>query len=637
MLLNEAIRRFVYRCRTALHPPTSDLGRARRRARLSWVGMPVMLLPLGGFGLVGALLVTGCGTDHGCESTLTCADDNDEARAPASADGRGEGSTGGDTSASTGNEAGGSTGASSSTGGTGPASDGNGGNEAIDIAPRSRGPSGGSGASAGTGGISLGGQDAGMSGVAGSGGTTSGEGGVSSNGMPCSTETDCTREMPACDTNLGRCVACLLVDGSGCTPEAPYCVGAGNDVSRCVQCESVDDCDQETPLCNDGTCVACMAEDDCTGFADTPLCRDDGQCVECVTAADCPAGTPVCDETGQCTSCSDDSECTRLPDKPVCDVNGSGACVGCLTSADCGESGTPRCTNNYCTLCLSQDDCTHFIGLPLCYLGTGACVECARDTDCRNPASGRCEAHECSVCTGPADCARFNGLPVCDGSTGACVECVSNDDCGSSTASACVNTQCVACSADADCSHLSGTPVCDTSQGAGRCVQCTGVEDDACQVGSIAYACNSQNRTCGSEAPAHEVGGAGVCDPCLSDANCQAGQLCVKTEFDGVYTGWFCQWVREADSCVNYLPFTESRVVDSLDGTSAAICALSSSTCQAYDQQKKGESCSTADECGVQSLDDAGCDQIVGSCVMACASASSCPGQAACINGLCSP
>lgn len=404
----------------------------------------------------------------------------------------------------------------------------------------------------------------------------------------CAGDGDCSGGAPVCDLDLAQCVECLLADDSGCAGDTPYCVGADNSASECVECRSVEDCGFEAPLCDDGACVACMTEGDCVPFSGTPLCRDDGQCVACLSEAECEAGEPVCDETGRCTGCSDSEECAHLAATPVCDAD------------------------------------------------NGGCVECVSNTDCGDPTAPRCDGNACAGCAGPADCMGFEGLNACNGSTGECVQCVANTDCSAADASACVNNACAACSADADCAHVPGKTVCDTSQGAGVCVQCTGVKDDACTVAGTEYVCDSLNRTCASATEQNEVGSAIECDRCLSDAHCATGRACTSTEFAGQQMGWFCQWVREAGACADYQPFLTFRAVQSLDGAPAPVCSLSGTTCQAYNQHYKSPKvCATSEECGAEGVADAGCDGTLGYCAMACGSVLGCEGTSTCSGGYC--
>jgi hypothetical protein len=75
-----------------------------------------------------------------------------------------------------------------------------------------------------------------------------------------------------------------------------------------------------------------------------------------------------------------------------------------------------------------------------------------------------------------------------------------------------------------------------------RCVQCTGLQYDACSDGGIVYVCDSSLRTCSTE---HGFGTAGPCYECVSDAHCADGLLCVPMTFGEPATaiGNFCQWI----------------------------------------------------------------------------------------------
>lgn len=176
----------------------------------------------------------------------------------------------------------------------------------------------------------------------------------------CSSDADCPRGLPACDTRSERCVACTSDE---------HCPGA-------------------QPACNTErlACVACTRDDHCTDPW-TPRC--DGRtetCVVCTENADCPwLFEPVCDPaTGRCRACASDLECGS----GVC---ANGACVDCGSNADCGGAA-PYCqSNGACVECLDSSHCAPGLCRPLSNkcCGVTACADqgaqCGRVTDAQCP------------------------------------------------------------------------------------------------------------------------------------------------------------------------------------------------------------------------------------------------------------
>jgi hypothetical protein len=80
-------------------------------------------------------------------------------------------------------------------------------------------------------------------------------------------------------------------------------------------CKANADCQDEAPFCENNKCVSCSgaAEPDvaCAGLdGGSPVCAD-GVCVECSAdnAALCTGSTPVCGEGNACTACTQHAEC----------------------------------------------------------------------------------------------------------------------------------------------------------------------------------------------------------------------------------------------------------------------------------------------------------------------------------------
>jgi hypothetical protein len=175
-----------------------------------------------------------------------------------------------------------------------------------------------------------------------------------------------------------------------------------------------------------------------------------------------------------------------------------------------------------------------------------------------------------------------------------CVACRDQTDCTDPTAPRC-NPQgdCVPCSQTEHCAHIEGKTLCDL----GQCVQCTSTNDEPCGRDGAGerYVCDTLARTCST----HQRRSANVCDPCVSDAQCMAGQLCVMQRFDEVGddpdmgeldVGYFCLWREDATqpfapagSCANAPPYFNARPgSESVDGTHATVCGFRVTTCAGY-------------------------------------------------------
>ena len=177
-------------------------------------------------------------------------------------------------------------------------------------------------------------------------------------------------------------------------------------------------------------------------------------------------------------------------------------------------------------------------------------------------------------------------------------------DCTSASASACVAGTCTGCSADADCSHITGNTVCklppasiDAGTDTGSCVQCTGAKYSACgqSATSTPLVCDSLSNTCSTQAQAS----AGLCQTCVSDAQCQAGEMCVNEVFNGSSVGYFCFYKQGATGapavCGNpSRPYSGLlKNASSIDGQVADICSLVVSTCPAL-SQFRSKDCTSA-------------------------------------------
>ena len=248
-----------------------------------------------------------------------------------------------------------------------------------------------------------------------------------------------------------------------------------------------------------------------------------------------------------------------------------------------------------------------------------------------------------SLLTGCADKAKDCDVtgtcpPANAGNAGTCQQ---SADCTSAGASRCVSGTCTACASDEDCTHISGKGICkienhDAGTTAGICVQCTGTDYEACSGDAgVYYVCNSLTNTCSTKVE-HT---ADLCQPCVSDAQCKPGRLCVEQKFGTLSVGYFC-FFKQGDTangapadCTTAQPYVSGIAATSIDGEFAQICALRASTCIAmnqYSQTSCASSTGTPDNslCGASAGVDSECTAYGASqylCTVACGGNVDCP------------
>jgi hypothetical protein len=304
-----------------------------------------------------------------------------------------------------------------------------------------------------------------------------------------------------------------------------------------------------------------------------------------------------------------------------------------------------------CVQCTGEEHCASVVGKTHCEAATKACVECTKEEECAGNALGktRCKSgtNECVQCTGDGDCSGI--APFCDLSKNTCVECLESKHCKSPGASLCFAGRCSPCAVNSDCSHLAGKGVCtpkvepDAGGETSECVQCTGNDYDACSKGDAGPVniCDSLNNTC-SELTEHSTK---ECQPCVSDAQCQPGQLCVNEVFEygtpsGLVkksVGYFCfnrQDTMPQNDCTTDPPYVKAVTATSIDGQTAFVCSLLKSTCTAMNRFRQTDCLSkttnTADDsiCGVVAGIDSKCVQYGTTqyrCTVPCLSDDDCP------------
>ena len=493
----------------------------------------------------------------------------------------------------------------------------------------------------------------------------------------CLTDEDCPNPAtPVCDAASGSCVPCLL--DSDCAPERPFCrqTSPTSASNVCVQCTGDAQCPESSPVCDLGSneCTSrCQDSAQCSGT--TPIC-DPAQrvCVQCQSSVDCSAPAPACDvATSRCVACLDDSTCA--PGR-FCNIQ-SHSCVGCLDTSQCTDAFNAHCQTDAnapepftCTGCVEERDCSSKDGLGShCRTNDGRCVECIADTDCAgSPSTTTCSPDgACGPCVADADCAGLPGRLACltgigcvectndqhctidptrrscksvgnssdEAAVNTCVQCLDNSACLTPNASACTNNVCAGCTVDADCTHIDATPgapggarpVCDD----GTCVECAGNRRDACG----ATVCDTVARTCAL----FPVASAGTCDPCVSDAQCEADERCAQQLFENTPAGFYCFPIASstAPTCPPQL-FIDPVTTNTIDGEQQTLCMPRRTTCPSIVVQTTV--CTTDDDCGIPGLDDGLCvpvDATVSQCTMPCNTSNDCPSSlAACPLGACS-
>ena len=304
----------------------------------------------------------------------------------------------------------------------------------------------------------------------------------------------------------------------------------------------------------------------------------------------------------------------------ACDST-TNTCVECVTGEDC-KAPRPACDvqTNTCVECVDKGDCSG--AKPACDVATNTCVECSASTDCKDGTK-----------------------PLCDTTANHCVACLKQADCTAATASACNAGVCSACTKDEECSNISGRGVCD----AGTCVQCTGKKFAACgQDAGTPLVCDSLKRTCSTS----KQQSSGLCETCVSDAQCSPGQMCVLDKFGtpAKDVGYFCHWKQgdpaggaPANCSLTGRPYSDTlSAVTSIDGSISDICTLRTSTCIANNQfgSKDCTSASAPNDavCGFAPGEDSKCAlyNLAAStyrCTMTCGFPEDCPSPFTCKTG----
>ena len=282
--------------------------------------------------------------------------------------------------------------------------------------------------------------------------------------------------------------------------------------------------------------------------------------------------------------------------------------MSCLIVAGCSKAECPAGSRHVEGRCIAEHDAEVDAGAEAdAGADAGACGgACSGETPVCDEASG-----ECVECITGADCEAADA-PLCV--ERACVECEGNGNCDSVTASRCgENNACAGCEGDEDCAHLSGTPACDEMSG--TCVECMSSTD--CD-GNV---CHPREHTCTDQ----RARSLEACQACVHDEECREGQLCVETSYEDPpparSVGSYCLWKRDATggdapngACgLGSRPYAQPRAATSVDGESATICELRTTTCPALLHHATAVSgCDSATveastACGVPDVNDGRC------------------------------
>ena len=323
-------------------------------------------------------------------------------------------------------------------------------------------------------------------------------------------------------------------------------------------------------------------------------------------------------------------------------TGGSGETTASGGTSSAGGSGTGGVTSACSPACSGAK--------PVCNEPSKTCVQCLGDGNCAG-ATPACNttSHQCVECTNNEHCPA--SAPLCDAAANHCVECLTSADCTDPAAAACVSGTCEPCSSHADCAHLAGKTVCklasdaggdagsDAGASAGECVECTGTNYAACQGAGNKFVCDSLKHTCSTTAI---QGSAGLCQPCVSDAQCAPGQLCAEQLFNGQSVGYFCFYKQgetgaPADCANGGRPYVKVWSTTSIDEQRATLCGLVVTTCIALNQFRQTDctasGVATDTLCGFESAVDSKC-ALYGStqhrCTVVCLSDDDCKPGVSC-------
>lgn len=333
---------------------------------------------------------------------------------------------------------------------------------------------------------------------------------------------------------------------------------------------------------------------------------------DCHATSTCPSGT----------SGSAGSSSGAAGDGNAGSISGGGGQGGTTAPGSAGDAGAGSGGEAGGAALPCDGACT--TDKPVCLTATDTCVQCDSEDDCTGADKTRCDA-----------------------ATNTCVQCTETTDCTSPDAARCDAGTCAECETNADCAHITGKNVCDTD--AGKCVECTGTDFESCGTDAgTQLVCDSLSNTCTN----HKAASAGLCQPCVTDAQCAPGELCVLQKFQDQDVGYFCFWKQGAgegnaptDCTVTGRPyFAILANQTSIDGATADVCGMRASTCIARNQYSDKD-CATggaADDskCGFAPGQDSKCVKVGSAqfrCTTACLGNDDCLPNIACDGAAATP
>lgn len=280
-------------------------------------------------------------------------------------------------------------------------------------------------------------------------------------------------------------------------------------------------CQSCAEVCDQGICrpATCQQDGDCPcGF-----CGRDGRCrEECLTDFDCASG--VCDQ-GECLECRTNGDCSEYGLDAVCDA---GECkTPCYTGLSTGSCGSGLSYGDTCHAC--PDSCPS--DAPCKPVNEVCSVQEVYDPITRTTRTRLGLCYQCSKsCSSSSDCEEgyvCNGFGICVSSDGRCTfdsDCV-EDGLAAGVEMACRNNVCIelgtTCFTRSDCDP---GEVCDGF----NCVKGSCGDNDPCQAGKVC-ADNECRWQCGSGAEVFLCGDNGSCPPGFYCANDGAyGAYCLR-------------------------------------------------------------------------------------------------------------
>lgn len=359
----------------------------------------------------------------------------------------------------------------------------------------------------------------------------------------------------------------LLSTGESCGDNADctsgYCVDG-----VCCETSCAEDCAQCDAAGTEGTCTQSSEGECAAATCVSPMKLCDGQCVAASECCGCGGDTPVCDN-GTCVArsqgdtCERDSECStgQCEDGRCCDVACDGQCESCAVAGSLGTclpvntprtpcGGTGACAGSCDGTAQNRKSCVFPSAATTC----GDAAQCDDDTLTTAAVcdgAGQCVEGSEMSCTygcrpdGQAACATTcpSDQDLCDGT---CVETESNPDaCGSSCTECsgskplCEDGKCVQCTEPSDCTSIHSSMTCTA--------------DNTCRCGPGTHACGASTAPCFSDSDVSACGTSCIdCRQPNANQACGSDGQCANTCSNPLTTLTECPKVQGKPSCVHW-------------------------------------------------------------------------------------